>query len=557
MSSFDPKEKDWLMMLLDRPIAYHKCFADISGSVVAAVMLSQAVYWTKSLPPEREGWFYKTQQEWQQETGMTRTEQENARRKLKTIGVLEEKKEGVPCKLYFRINTLSLRKLILGEEKIVQIDEFLKINDQSLVALSRTGLMRATKLQVTNKEYVDYREVVREHGLYCHICNKSISFGMDASNISFDHVIPLSEGGGHVFDNIRPSHQRCNQQKGARIPSQSSLSTQINPVCLNKADKDASPKQTGVLKQSKQECFDKADNLYTEITYRDYTENTTEKKEADFVFSEIRDLKDEALDEENINQTDKAKDQDPIPPTPLSHAAEPEKPVKRYADPMGDRFRAKKSRIVSEWTGVLSDATAKNPIWFDLLEPWADVHFSNKDLEPHFKKSLIDVTMQHLKNNSKPALLLDAQGCLLNYIRQNKVTDFRKRIQEAEGIEEADRRLEAMQITKPECVTTYCYLWQPKGKHTDKATGNTTISWDRISIHEPTTIAERDDRQIAILQEFLDKLQARGLVHLAIANKHSLLKGSKVSPIDFHEEVNQVIGICLQQLAQNYQGVAA
>ena len=99
---------DALLEIIDRPISYHKCFAQITGSVAAGVMLSQLIYWSKRTS-DPEKWFYKTQKEWQEETGLTRTEQENARKKLRNLGILEEKKEGVPCLLYFRFNVRIFR----------------------------------------------------------------------------------------------------------------------------------------------------------------------------------------------------------------------------------------------------------------------------------------------------------------------------------------------------------------------------------------------------------------------------------------------------------------
>ena len=103
-----------LMKILDRPIAFQRCFVTISGSVTAAVMLSQAVYWTQRTAKDSGGWFYKTQQEWEMETGLSRSEQETARKKLKAIGVIEEKKEGIPCKLFFRVNSKALYSSLLN-----------------------------------------------------------------------------------------------------------------------------------------------------------------------------------------------------------------------------------------------------------------------------------------------------------------------------------------------------------------------------------------------------------------------------------------------------------
>lgn len=61
---------------------------------------------------------------------------------------------------------------------------------------------------------VDFAAILAEHGMTCHICGGAIA---DRSDLHFDHVIPLSRGGAHSAENIRPSHAFCNQSKGARI----------------------------------------------------------------------------------------------------------------------------------------------------------------------------------------------------------------------------------------------------------------------------------------------------------------------------------------------------
>ncbi len=104
---------------LDRPIAYHRAFVKIGTGITGAVMLSQAVYWS-SRTADRDGWFYKTQTEWEDETGMTRYEQEGARKKLKALGVLEEVKKGVPCKVFYRVNTNRIEALLIQYAEIPQ-----------------------------------------------------------------------------------------------------------------------------------------------------------------------------------------------------------------------------------------------------------------------------------------------------------------------------------------------------------------------------------------------------------------------------------------------------
>lgn len=95
----------------DRPIAFNRDFVKLGIGITGALLLSQAVYWCKRTN-DNDGWFYKTADEWQEETGMTRNEQETARRRLRDLGILEEKRAGLPAKLYYRINTNKLVELL-------------------------------------------------------------------------------------------------------------------------------------------------------------------------------------------------------------------------------------------------------------------------------------------------------------------------------------------------------------------------------------------------------------------------------------------------------------
>jgi hypothetical protein len=95
---------DLLKKLLGRPIAFHRCFAALSGSALAGLFMSQAFYWaTRETVIVQGGWFYKTQAEWYQETFMSRSEQEIARRRLRELGLLDEKRKDIPAKLYYRV----------------------------------------------------------------------------------------------------------------------------------------------------------------------------------------------------------------------------------------------------------------------------------------------------------------------------------------------------------------------------------------------------------------------------------------------------------------------
>lgn len=94
--------------LIDRPIAFQRAFVALGVGVTGALMLSQAVYWSKRTDDKR-GWFYKSQEEWEEETGLKRAEQETARKRLIKIGVLEEERRGLPARLFYRVNKAALQ----------------------------------------------------------------------------------------------------------------------------------------------------------------------------------------------------------------------------------------------------------------------------------------------------------------------------------------------------------------------------------------------------------------------------------------------------------------
>ncbi len=99
--------------LLDRPIAFHRAFVTLTGSVTAALMLSQAVYWSKRVAEGRDGWFYKTQNEWLEETGMSRYEQESARKKLAKY--LKVERRDVPAQLYYKVDFEAITADLIAE----------------------------------------------------------------------------------------------------------------------------------------------------------------------------------------------------------------------------------------------------------------------------------------------------------------------------------------------------------------------------------------------------------------------------------------------------------
>ena len=94
---------DLLLQLFDLPVSFHRCLIPITGGVTAALMLSQAIWETQELGPAADGWFAKSQDQWTEHTGLSRWEQETARRALRRAGFLEERRAGMPSKLWYRV----------------------------------------------------------------------------------------------------------------------------------------------------------------------------------------------------------------------------------------------------------------------------------------------------------------------------------------------------------------------------------------------------------------------------------------------------------------------
>ena len=94
----------------DKPIAFLKSYAQLGGSCNAGVFLSQAIYW-QSVTGEGE-WFYKTATEWEEETTIKVDAQKAVRAKFRQLGILKEKKQGIPAKLYYQVDFEMLFSLL-------------------------------------------------------------------------------------------------------------------------------------------------------------------------------------------------------------------------------------------------------------------------------------------------------------------------------------------------------------------------------------------------------------------------------------------------------------
>lgn len=88
-----------------RPIAFNINFARLTGDAKAALFLSQLVYWTRRGADvlANDGWIYKTREQWEVETGLTRHEQLGVQNHLIQMGLIEAQKIGAPARNCYRV----------------------------------------------------------------------------------------------------------------------------------------------------------------------------------------------------------------------------------------------------------------------------------------------------------------------------------------------------------------------------------------------------------------------------------------------------------------------
>ncbi|BAS48379.1 Primosomal protein I [Aggregatibacter actinomycetemcomitans NUM4039] len=99
-----------------RSIAYRPNLARLFGGVVAEILFEQIFYWQDKADPVLG--VYKTQEDLEFETGLSRKEQETARKLLREKGVLIETHKRLEHRLYYKIDLDALDALLatLGNE---------------------------------------------------------------------------------------------------------------------------------------------------------------------------------------------------------------------------------------------------------------------------------------------------------------------------------------------------------------------------------------------------------------------------------------------------------
>ena len=130
----------------EKPIAFNRHYVALGCGITGSLMLSQMVFWSKHT--SNNGWFYKTSSEWEEETGLSRREQETARKNLIKLQFIQEALKGVPARLHFRVEKENLYKALLNLHK--EPSENQCTNPPNLNAqIRQTGLHKSAKQACT------------------------------------------------------------------------------------------------------------------------------------------------------------------------------------------------------------------------------------------------------------------------------------------------------------------------------------------------------------------------------------------------------------------------
>ena len=112
--SLDLSTINLINKLLSPEIKFRPILAEVGGGATEGLFLSQLFDWTQATKSGEE-WLERTYQQWHEVTYLTRREIDAARKKLKALGILEEKKVGSKQNILYKLDVLGLYKLIIKQ----------------------------------------------------------------------------------------------------------------------------------------------------------------------------------------------------------------------------------------------------------------------------------------------------------------------------------------------------------------------------------------------------------------------------------------------------------
>lgn len=180
----------------------------------SATMVRQLLFWEGKECEDEEGYVYITYKQWWDEEGLSRTNVDTARLKLRDAGVLDEARRGVFNRLHYRLKLERLREVMFHELEDPPADdpvpENATLNQDFTVQGSDSLECRVPTVQSAGKRPPHYREDTEKTSEEV----KSLS------------LFPFSDD-AFFFEDVEDMLDDLNaEERGARFPTATSFPTQ-------------------------------------------------------------------------------------------------------------------------------------------------------------------------------------------------------------------------------------------------------------------------------------------------------------------------------------------
>lgn len=129
------------------------------------------------------------------------------------------------CLAFWRLRSLCKVPKKQDVARMVARQRWRRHNDPDYWAARKAlKIKRKRAMDGAQVEAVSLLCVAERDNWTCYLCHRVVERHTHVvrDQWSMEHVVPLSKGGSHTYDNVRLAHRGCNSRKGAKQPSTTS-----------------------------------------------------------------------------------------------------------------------------------------------------------------------------------------------------------------------------------------------------------------------------------------------------------------------------------------------
>ena len=226
----------WILLFLPNwdapsPIAFYPDLVPVVGSHEAAIFICQLAYW-KGKQHNRDGWTYKTQEEWFLETSLTEKQQQTARALLVERGFIEERLRGIPARLEYRLIDKALNAIW----ETWMIASRIKKQFQNLTGMYGVLISRGIQNEEIQRQVEKFREAVRTSHI---VANQFFKSCRDLQISPLNLVNGLRQKLSQLVENLGKSSFSCWEKQAS--PNQRYKDSPYGETSISEPEKQVSP----------------------------------------------------------------------------------------------------------------------------------------------------------------------------------------------------------------------------------------------------------------------------------------------------------------------------